>query len=52
MLHIEFHASKPNGFAEEEENFSIFFYVSLWFKTRTPGVGPSSNLGPLFEQTW
>ena len=32
MLHTKFQASEPRGF---EEDFSIFFYVFLWFKPRT-----------------
>ena len=50
MLHTKFQASKPSGF--EAEDFSIFFYVFLWLKPRTPGQRPSWTLGPSFEQTW
>ena len=50
VLHIKFKVSKPSG--SEEEDFRIFFYIFLWFEPRTPGVGPSWILGPLFEQNW
>ena len=49
MLHTKFQASKPSG---SEEDFSMFFYVFLWLKSRTPGLRPSLTQGPSFEQTW
>ena len=49
MLHTEFQASKPNGF---EDDFLIFFMYFYGLNLGPPGTGPSSNLGPSFEQTW
>ena len=44
MLHTKFQASEQSG--SEEEDFLIFFYVFLWFQTRTPVAGTSWTLRP------
>ena len=49
MLHTKFQASKPNG--SEEEDFEFFYYF-YGLNLGPPAAGPSSNLGPSFEQTW
>ena len=50
MLCTKCKASKPSGF--EKESFSIFSMYFYGLKLGSPGAGPSSILGPSFEQTW
>ena len=50
MLHTKFPASKPSN--SEEEDFLIFSMYFYGLNLGPPAAGPSSNLGPSFEQTW